>query len=142
MNFTRLSLELSLFFTRISLEFHWNFTGISLEFHFSSGALLTGALWVLPIFEKKKKEKQGKPPKKTRIFLYVEPLKIPGKEGKNAQKKKREIPCNEKSKEIQKSKERKICLALGPFCGSYILRVFSLVRSPVHLDIVGELTEM
>ena len=40
------------------------------------------------------------------IFLYVEPLN-PGKEGKNAQKSK-DILCNEKSKEIQKSKDRKI----------------------------------
>ena len=49
----------------------------------------------------------GKPPKKARIFSLKRTPKIPGKEGKNAQKSK-EIPCDEKSKEIQKSKERKI----------------------------------
>ena len=51
--------------------------------------------------------KQGKPPKKARIFSLCRTPEIPGKEGKNAQKSK-EIPCNERSKEIQKSKERKI----------------------------------
>ena len=54
-------------------------------------------------------ETQGKPPKKARIFSLCRTPKIPGKEGRNAQKSK-EIPCNEKSKEIpcnEKSKERK-----------------------------------
>ena len=52
-------------------------------------------------------KKQGKPPKKARIFSRdAEPLnlKIPGKEGKNAQKSK-EIPCSEKSKEIEKARK-------------------------------------
>ena len=46
-------------------------------------------------------------PKKARTFLYAEPLKSLGKKGNNAQKGE-EIPCDEKSKEIRKSKERKI----------------------------------
>ena len=50
-------------------------------------------------------KKQGKPPKKARTFSLLRTPKIPGKEGKNAQKSK-EVPCNEKSKEIQKPRGR------------------------------------
>ena len=56
-------------------------------------------------------KKQGKPLKKTRIFSRCRTPKIPGKEGKNAQKSK-EIPCNQKSKETKKIKERNIRVAL------------------------------
>ena len=52
------------------------------------------------------KSKENHPKKQGFFFLCWTP-KIRGKEGKNAQKSK-EIPCKEKSKEIQKSKERKI----------------------------------
>ena len=48
----------------------------------------------------------SKPP---RIFSLCRTLKIPGTERKNSQINK-EIPCNGKSKDIQKSKERKISL--------------------------------
>ena len=57
------------------------------------------------------RKEQGKPPQKARIFLSAEPPKIPGKEGKTAQKSK-EIPSNEKS---QKGKERKIRVGLDLF---------------------------
>ena len=52
-------------------------------------------------------EKARKTTQKSKDFYLCRTPKIPGKEGENAQKSK-EIPCNEKSKEIQKSKERKI----------------------------------
>ena len=52
-------------------------------------------------------KKARKTTQKSKDFSLCRTPKIPGKEGKNAQKSK-EIPCNEKSKEIQKSKERKI----------------------------------
>ena len=51
-------------------------------------------------------KKAGKTTKKTRILLSYETLKIPGKEGKNAQKNK-EFPARRKNKEFQKNKERK-----------------------------------
>ena len=51
-------------------------------------------------------KRPGKPPKKTRIFYPNRPPEIPGKERKNAQKNK-EFLAEEKSKEFQKSKERK-----------------------------------
>ena len=52
-------------------------------------------------------KKARKTTQKARISSLCLTPKIPGKEGKNAQKSK-EIPCNENSKEIQRSKERKI----------------------------------
>ena len=50
--------------------------------------------------------KKGKenPPKKQGFLIPTEPLKIPGKEGENAQKKTR-IPRRGKKKEFQKNKE-------------------------------------
>ena len=54
-------------------------------------------------------KKQGKPPQKTRIFLYAEPLKSLGKKGperKNAQKKQGDSLQRKKAREIQKSKEK------------------------------------
>ena len=44
-------------------------------------------------------KRQGKPPKKQGFFIPTEPLKIPGKEGKNARKNK-EILARRKNKEI------------------------------------------
>ena len=52
-------------------------------------------------------EKARKTTQKSKDFSLLRTPKIPGKEGENAQKSK-EIPRDEKSKEIQKSKERKI----------------------------------
>ena len=49
----------------------------------------------------------GKTQKSKDFFSLLRTPKVPGKEGKNAQKSK-DILCNKKSKEIQKSKERKI----------------------------------
>ena len=51
-------------------------------------------------------EKARKPTKKTRIFYPYRTPKIPGKEGKNAQKNK-EILAGEKNKKFQENKERK-----------------------------------
>ena len=53
---------------------------------------------------------QGKPPKKQGFLLSSEPLKFLGKKGNTT--KKQGIPCKEKSKEIQKSKEKKIRVVL------------------------------
>ena len=52
------------------------------------------------------------PFKKTRIFYPYRTPKIPGKEGKNAQKNK-EFLAGEKSKEFQKSKGRKDRVLMG-----------------------------
>ena len=49
-------------------------------------------------------KKQGKPPKRARIFSRCGTPKIPGKEGKNAQKSK-EIPCNEKARKSKKARK-------------------------------------
>ena len=65
-------------------------------------------------------KKQGNHPKKQGFFLAVDP----GKEGENAQKSK-ESPCNEKSKEIQKSKERK---NQGKPMNAFCLIVFVVLR--------------
>ena len=49
-------------------------------------------------------KRQGKPPKKQGFFIPTEPLKIPGKEGKNARKNK-EFLAGEKNKEFQKTRK-------------------------------------
>ena len=64
--------------------------------HFTSQC--TTLIFSFPCFFGKSKENHQE---KQGFFLYAETPKILGKEGKNAQKSK-EIPCNEKSKEIQK----------------------------------------
>ena len=61
-------------------------------------------------------EKARKPTQKSKDFFSTLNPKIPRKEGQNAQKSK-EIPCNEKSKDIQKSKERKIRVLTSEFKG-------------------------
>ena len=71
-------------------------------------------------------EKARKTTRKSKDFSLCRTPKIPGKEGKNAQKSK-EIPCNEKSKEIQKSKERKIREVIEPpFAAPCMIRRRSL----------------
>ena len=51
-------------------------------------------------------KRQGKPTKRTRIFYPYRTPRIPGREGKNAQKNK-EILARRKNKEFPKNKERK-----------------------------------
>ena len=72
--------------------------------HFSATKIGTSENPVLPFLVFWKTAR--KTTKKTRIFCPYRAPKIPGKEGKNAQKNK-EILAGKKNKEFQKNKERK-----------------------------------
>ena len=71
------------------------------------------------------REKQGKPPKKARIISLCRTPKIPGKEEENTQKRK-ESPCNGKSKEIQKSKDWKTSR------GGHFYFMFAVLQALFH----------